>query len=77
MIVKCLQSADQARNHASDGWATNGGGVTNISSIFAATFQIGGKKDVTDIEQILTAALFVVHAYSMNIKFLTILRDYK
>jgi hypothetical protein len=53
--------------------AINGGRDTNDSFIFAATIQIGGKKGVTDIEQILTAAFFIIHAYSMNSKNLTII----
>jgi hypothetical protein len=68
MIIKHLLSTDRARNHESNGSAINGGRDTTGSFIFAATIQIGGKKGVTNIEQILTATLFIVHAYSMNMK---------
>jgi hypothetical protein len=48
MIIKHLLSTDRVRNHAFDGSVINNGSDTNGSFIFAATYQIGGKKGVTD-----------------------------
>jgi hypothetical protein len=55
MIIKRLMSTNRARNHESDESVINGGRDTNDSFIFVATIQIGGKRGITDIEQILTA----------------------
>ena len=73
MIIKRLPSADRVRNHMYRLSSTMGGGITKVSSRFAATLQMDIKKGITDIH-ILTAALLIVHANSMNRKMMTIIR---
>jgi hypothetical protein len=71
-----LLLTDRQRNHTSDGLNTNSGGDTKGSSMCASTFQIRGNRDVTDINQILTVALFIIHAHGMISKLMTIITHY-
>jgi hypothetical protein len=76
MIINHLLWTDRQRNHASDGSTTNSGGDTKGSSMCASTFQIRGNRDVTNINHILTVALFIIHAHGMISKLMTITTHY-